>query len=105
MKETRVINYGDLRNLCIQRDWYTFGDNDAYADLLDFAASHEMSTENLIKIANDIIEHTNPQRFADCEVNGMTPLRYVLFELAETCHTFFHEEDEAFRTGLSRRGE
>ena len=89
IKETRILNWNDLRNLCIKHDWYTYGTNEEYSDILDFASSNEMTTENLVVIANNIIEHTNPNRFADCEPNGTTAIQYVLFELADTCKSFF----------------
>ena len=52
-----------------------------------------------MKIAEDIIKHTNPKRFAECAPNGTTPIQYVLFELADICKTFFHEEGTDFAKG------
>ena len=99
IKETRIINWNDLRTLCIKHDWYTYGTNDEYADVLEFASSNEMTTENLVKVAQNIIDHSNPNRFADCEPNRTTPIQYVLFELAETCHSFFGEYGKDFVCG------
>lgn len=99
IKETRILNHNDLRSLCIAKDWYTFGTNDEYAEILDFASANEMTTENLVFIANNIIEHSNPKRFADCEPNGTTAIQYVLFELSEACHSFFHDEKDDFAQG------
>ena len=97
--ETRILNWRDLRNLCVKHDWYTCGSNEEYSDILDFAASRKMTLDNLLHIAMDIIEHTNPDRFVDCEPNGTTPIQYVLFELSETCHSFFHDEKQDFVKG------
>ena len=93
--ETRTIRWETLRNLCIKKNWYTMGSNDEYGEMLDFASSHEMTTENLVRVASDIIEHSDEKCFEDCEYNGTTAIQYVLFELAEACVTFFNEEKGA----------
>ena len=102
MTETRIINHNDLRKLCIEKNWYTYGTNEEYSDLLDFVASTKMDTKNLVLVANDIIKHSNPMCFKDCEANGTTALKYVLFELADIAHTFFHDENEDFIKGERR---
>lgn len=106
--ETRTINWNDLRNLCIDKDWYTSGTIDDYASMLDFVGSNKMTTDNLVSVATDIIKHTDAKCFKDCEANGTTALRYVLFELANIAHTFFHDENEDFINGkfveVERRG-
>lgn len=92
--EKRTITRSALRNLCVEKDWYTYGTNEEYDNILNFVASNEMTTENIAKVATDIFEHSNKNCFKDCEANGTTALKYVLFELAEIAHTFFYDEDE-----------
>lgn len=99
MKETRIINWNDLRNLCIKNDWYTRGNNEEYANMLDYATSNDLNTARMMVVAEDIIIHSNPARFVDCGANGTTPMQYVMFELAEISHTFFHESESDFAKG------
>ena len=60
-KEIRRISASALRALCIENDWYTQGDNDEYGHLLLDLAQHKenITTDDIIEIASDIIEHSN----------------------------------------------
>lgn len=91
--ETRTINRSDLRNLCIEKDWYNWGVGEEYENMLDYASENEMTADRLGVVAEDIIAHTRPNRFEDCEPNGTTPMQYVLFELARICHSFFEVKE------------
>ena len=57
-KEIRKIRASALRQLCIDKDWYTRGDNDEYGHLLfDLADKKDnLSTMDIIEIAKDIME-------------------------------------------------
>lgn len=91
--ETRKMTASSLRNLCIEKDWYSRGDNAEYSVLLTNAEECEMTTTQLAIMAEDIIEHSNPKRFEDCEANGIKPIEYVMFELASICFTTFKAEE------------
>lgn len=78
--ETRKMHRDDLRSLCIKHDWYTHGNNEEYSALLDMTGL-EMTTLNLVKIAEDIKAHSD----TEYEITS------ILFELAETCFTVFNE--------------
>ena len=91
MTETRKIDFSDLYRLCNEKRWYTCGDNAEY-ELMFGKAKGNMTTEKMIALAVDIISHSATKCFADCEPNGTTPLKYVLFELSEISHTFFDYE-------------
>lgn len=60
-KEIRRISAHDLRDLCIKEDWYTCGDNDEYGHLLLDLAGHKenITTDDIVEIASDIIEHSS----------------------------------------------
>ncbi len=60
-KEIRRITPYSLRNLCIENDWYTCGDNEEYGHLLlDLAGSKEnITTDDIVEIASDIVEHSD----------------------------------------------
>lgn len=60
-KEIRKISAYALRQLCINNNWYTAGDNDEYEHLLFDLAEHKenLSTADVVEIAADIMEHSN----------------------------------------------
>ncbi len=59
-KEIRHLSAAALRALCIEKNWYTAGDNEEYRHLLFDLAERKvtLSTEDIIEIAEDIYEHT-----------------------------------------------
>ena len=85
--ETRTLNAVNLRKLCIERDWYTCGDNEEYQNLFNRLRDEngnpvEMTTEKLAEIATDIKEHSD----TDYEIS------MIMFDLARVCFTYFEEE-------------
>ncbi len=59
-EEIRQIFPWDLQSLCMKRKWYTCGDNDEYDHLLyDLAGNKDnITTDDIVEIASDIIEHS-----------------------------------------------
>lgn len=47
-----------VRVMCIKHEWYTRGDNEAYAKMLGFVDDNEPTTENIYRVAKDIFEHS-----------------------------------------------
>lgn len=60
-KEVRKISAASLRNLCIEKNWYTKGDSDDYRHLLFVMADYKenITTEDIEEIARDIIEYSD----------------------------------------------
>lgn len=82
-KEIRKIHADSLRNLCIEKWWYTKGDCEAYKHLLyDMAEGKEnITTDDIVEIVQDIIEHSETnQEFTS-----------VCFDVARISVTFFEE--------------
>lgn len=82
-REVRKIHADSLRNLCIEKHWYTRGDCEAYKHLLnDLAESKEnITTDDIVEIVQDIIEHSETdQDFAS-----------ICFDVARIAITFFEE--------------
>lgn len=52
-------NSSEIRNMCIDNDWYTAGDIRAYSDMLEFVELHEPTKLNIYKVAQDILEHSS----------------------------------------------
>lgn len=84
-KETRIISSMSLRQLCINMNWYTLGDNEEYEHLLyDLAAQKpNLTTEDIMAIAEDIMEHS--------EMSPDYTIESVAFEVGRIANTFFEE--------------
>ncbi len=84
-KEIRKIRASALRQLCIDHDWYTAGDNDEYGHLLyDLAQNKEnLSTADIMEIAADIMDHS--------ELDNDRTIESVAFEVARIAFVFFVE--------------
>lgn len=49
-----------LRDLCIHEQWYTCGTNKEYEHLLNFVDTTPPTVENQYKVAQNILEHSDP---------------------------------------------
>lgn len=87
-KEFRCLSATSLRALCVKKNWYTAGDNEEYGHLLfDLAERKEnLSTEDIIEIAEDIYAHTAPEDLGDYLVEG------IAFEVARACTVSFERQ-------------
>ena len=92
--ETRTISKLALYRLCNENDWYTCGTSAEY-ELMFKKAHGNMTTEKMVALAEDIVEHSAPKCFTDCEANGITPMEHVLFELCEISHSLFEMAETA----------
>ena len=83
-REVRRIYADDLRNLCIAKGWYTRGCTGDYEVLLyNMAeAKHNISTDDIVEIAQDIMEHSEE---TDQDFTS------VCFDIAKIALTFFEE--------------
>ena len=84
-KEIRRISACSLRQLCVDKDWYTAGDNDEYGHLLyDLANDKEnLTTADIIEIAADIMAHS--------DLDDDYTIESVAFEVARVANVFFEE--------------
>ena len=85
-KEIRTLTAYSLRALCIRQNWYTGGDNAEYKHLLyDLADSKlHLTTEDIIKIAEDIAAHSNLQDGYDIEG--------IAWEVNRACNVSFQKQ-------------
>lgn len=58
-KVIRSLSMAALRQLCIEQDWYTNGDNYDYSNMLFKAKKEDITSDDIVEIAADIIEHTD----------------------------------------------
>lgn len=82
-REIRKIHADSLRNLCIEKNWYTSGNCTEYSHLLYEMASgkENITTDDIVEIVQDIIEHSE----TDQEFTS------VCFDVARIAVTFFEE--------------
>lgn len=94
-KENRILSASDLRALCIAEDWYTGGTNEEYANLLGMTDKDNITTDDIVEMATDIIEHSRTAMNRYKENAGLTLgecYAHVMFLIAERCITHFTEE-------------
>ena len=91
-KEIRKLHTSDLRALCIKEDWYTGGTNEEYANLMNMTFKDNITTDDIVEIATDIIEHseTAKQKFERAS-GGENFYLHVMYLVAEACFTYFEE--------------
>lgn len=85
IKETRLMSKLRLRQLCIDRDWFTCGTNDEYARLFDMAGEYDthIGAYTLYDMAFWIMDHSSDEAMEDVEVTD------VMAALARICRTTF----------------
>ena len=55
----RLLSMEKLRGLCIQRDWYTNGDNEEYSHMLNMTKRGSLTSDDIVEIALDIVSHSD----------------------------------------------
>lgn len=61
-KVIRRLSSDALRSLCIERAWFTGGDGEEYNKMLAKTQKEDITSDDIVEIANDIIEHTDELR-------------------------------------------
>ena len=91
-KEVRRLTSTDLRALCIREDWYTGGTNEEYYNLMQMTEKENITTDDIVEIATDIIEHSETAKAKfERASGGENFYLHVMFLIAEACNTFFEE--------------
>lgn len=81
-KVVRKLTMASLRSLCVEKEWYTSGDNDEYSDMLAMAKKEDITSDDIVEIATDIIEHS------DLSLDDFT---YVCNEILKKSYSFMVE--------------
>ena len=82
IEATKVWSMHEVRSMCIKNGYYTCGDNEAYRKMLEFVNTHKPTTENIYKVAVDIVAHS------DLSVEGVDDVEMVegmMFDISEEC--------------------
>lgn len=79
-KITYYISFYDLRKICIANNLYTYGTCDEYDAMFDFVDNNDMCEENVIKLANDIYEHSDGTHQRARILEGLLNIRRAVVE-------------------------
>ena len=78
----------DVRNVCIRERYYTRGNNEAYSNMLNFVNENEPTKENILKVAADIMDHSDLTRYmTDYSHNEI--LANIMYNLKEKVITSY----------------
>lgn len=83
-EELKRLSPDAVRNLCIKKEWYTRGDVNAYAAMLDKVWKIEESEKSITpdqlgEIAEDILEHSDTEYTVES----------IMWELNRAVNTFY----------------
>lgn len=81
-KEIRQISMTKLRGLCISKNWFTKGDIKQYETLLNYSNKNNITTDDIVEMAEQIIEHSS---------NIEQDFTSICFDIAKECYMFFEE--------------
>ncbi len=87
--EIRRMSKPRLRQLCIERNWFTRGTNDEYTRLFEMAGDYDtnIGAHTLYDMAAWIMGHSSDDAMEDIEITD------VMYELARICITTFNITD------------
>ena len=89
-REIRTLSTTNLRGLCIMEDWYTGGTVKEYSNLMEMARKDNITTDDIVEIATDIIEHSETAKAKFEKASGGEDFYlHVMFLLAEACDSYF----------------
>lgn len=91
-KEIRTLSSMDLRALCIRENWYEGGTLRDWDNLMSMTEKENITTDDIVEIATDIIEHSETAKAKyERASGGENFYLHVMFLIAEACNTFFEE--------------
>lgn len=82
-KEIRKISAMSLRELCIEKGWYTGGTVEEYCNLLSMTERENITTDDIVEIATDIIEHST--------LHTDETFTSVMWAIGDKCISYFEE--------------
>ena len=88
---TRKLFWDDVRQVCIQNQYYTRGTNEEYMDLFNISRSFStVDDTQLFIVAQDIYNHSDVDRIMnEGGVDECGVMESILFNLTEVTHTFY----------------
>ena len=89
--EFRELDSYTLRNLCIDNNWYTSGDNESYSAMLSKCDKDNITTEDIVSIAQDIMKHTDLAPYRET-ITDTQILALFCYLIAGQCESTFQVE-------------
>ena len=85
-REVKKIDEIKIRSLCIEKNWFTNGNEKDYFKLLNYGFSgKEITTDDLVEMAEMICERSEYESIKEYEFTS------IMFELNECCYSYFEE--------------
>lgn len=82
LKETRTIDAGKVRAMCIRNDYYINGTNEQYSKMLDMCRDNKP----ILEIAKDIFNHSNIRKaLFETGCKELEILENICFQLINDC--------------------
>jgi hypothetical protein len=94
MKEYRILLASELRNVCIENDYYTSGTNADYEKLLSYvqkkSEKHKTITiKDIERITTDIYQHSNTEKIMNkYGYDEKQTIANIAYNVAGACLTF-----------------
>lgn len=84
-REEKRWSTESVRSMCIKNDRYTCGDCEEYQRMLNFVRDNEPTLENIEKVAEDIVNHSDLSSYGQTFDENV---RSIMFELANDAITY-----------------
>lgn len=89
MKETRTLTRKAFRNLCIENNWYTDGDNEDYADILSLIDRMTYNGGTIITSFIAMLARNVKAHSIEEDSNTSLELTDICSQIASACVTSF----------------
>lgn len=89
IKETKFLFADDVQTMCIEHNWYTFGTDEDYINMLDSIRNRKKITVNFIyEIACDIFIHSDLRDWGE-DINSVIEnlMCYIINDCVRTSVT------------------
>lgn len=93
--ETLKLDFGDVRRLCIENNWYTYGDCNDYSAMLEYVQENSINPAGhvIYSIAKDIYKHSRHEvEFEDImfQVGELVQITYAIGDEKEGRYKIFY---------------
>lgn len=89
-KEVRKISLENIRQMCIEHNWYDYGTNKDYDTLLSYSNKDNITSDDIIEMAINIFDHT--ERFVK-DIFDEAIFKTVCSIIVSRCFSYFKKID------------
>ena len=87
VKEIKEWSVSAVRNMCINNHYYTSGSCEEYDQMLHFVYTHKPTNNNLLKVAENIVNHSDLTRYNQTYKENVESIMFNLY--ADCVNVFF----------------